>query len=186
MFGQKDHPQQAWLNRGMWQRGTGDSWIKVFWALRGSVNVSSVPIVMQGLTTSINSVLRSDGDASNSGPARGVVLVNQTCVGVVWAWLALPLTLGAWTVSLLALTIIQCQIHNRRRGIQRSRSPWKTSTLPLLWCGLPDFVKEQYSRLDSMEQMKSISDELKLMLDAGGQVDSETELNASDSNVQQR
>lgn len=45
-------------------------------------------------------------------------------------------------------------------------------------------MKEQYSRLDSMEQMKSISDELKLMLDAGGQVDSETELNASDSNVQ--
>jgi len=186
MFGSKDSPQQVWLDYGMWRRGTGDDWIKVLWNLGGRVNVSSVTQVVEGLTTSINSMFRSEGDVSNSEPVNGVVLVNQTCVGVVWAWLALPVVLCALTVGLLVSTIFQCQVHNRKRGLGGSRKPWKTSSLPMLWCGLSEYMKEGYGRLDSVEHMREVGDGLKVNIDAEGQLNSDGQSGADGFHSLQR
>ena len=49
-------------------------------------------------------------------------------------------------------------------GDAGSRNPWKSSCLPLLWCGLQESLRERYTRLESIDQMRKIGDEAKISL----------------------
>jgi hypothetical protein len=142
----------------------GDAWLRAFWGSDGRITIDGISKTIDGLTTSINNVLRGTGGDSNSIPLRGTVIVNATCVGVVWAWLALPIGLTAMTLCLLIATMILSGQRHQNRAVGPSKRPWKSSSLPLLWCGVQDSLRERYGRLDETAQMKKRGDEVKVAL----------------------
>ena len=150
-----------------WPAAAADSWIAPLWA-SGSANLSTVARTMESFTHSLNAVIRAEGDGLNTNvPARGVVLGNQTCVGVEWPWFALPCVLMFLTIVFLITTMVQSHRHIRRGGAEEGRRPWKSSTLPLLWCGLQDATKARYGRLDDVEDMKDCGDGTEVSLGRG-------------------
>ncbi|KAL4897004.1 hypothetical protein BDV59DRAFT_209444 [Aspergillus ambiguus] len=84
--------------------------------------------VMHRLADSLSKVVR---DRSNS-TIDGVMYASETHISVDWKWLALPVT-----VMLLSIIFWACTVHvNRNYG----SALWKTSSLPLLYHGLDDFL----------------------------------------------
>lgn len=163
-FGSIDDAKTINLGNGIWrERATGDAWIRVLWA-SGMAYLSSISNTMEAFTTSINAIIREEGDSSNSVLVRGVVVGMQTCVGVTWAWLALPAVLIILALVFLVITMVQSHMHTHKGGAEEGRRPWKSSTLPLLWCGLQDSIKGRYGQLDEIEQMMDRGNEIRVSL----------------------
>lgn len=150
-----------------WPTAGGLTWITPFWA-RGHANMSTLTRTMDSFTDALNAVIRPEGDLEDGNlPARGIVLGNQTCVGVEWAWFALPCVLMALTSFFLVCTMVKSHGQSRRGGAEEGRRPWKSSTLPLLWCGLQDGMKEKYGRMDDVGEMKECGDGTEVSLGRG-------------------
>jgi hypothetical protein len=75
---------------------------------------------------------RQNGPQSHSRPAYGVVLQQQTCMHVRWAWLAYPAALIALTLTFLTAMVIETG-----RG-EMKRHDWKSEPLAMMFRGLDD------------------------------------------------
>ena len=141
----------------------GDAWMLNLYA-DGHANITSAAAYMEGLAVSITAAIRQGGDSSNSSPARGTVFSSQTCVRVEWAWLAFPAVLLFLTLVFLMTTVAKSRRYTRTGAAEYGRKPWKSSSLPLLWCGMRDEIRARYERFDEVEKMKESGDGMKVRL----------------------
>lgn len=162
-FGSIYEPKGVTIPRGLSSQSVGEAWMLSLYA-DGQANLTSATAYMEGLATSMTAAIREGGDSSNSAPARGTVLGSQTCVGVVWAWLALPVVLVFLTLVLLTTTVIQSRSYTRPGAVEEGRKAWKSSSLPLLWCGLRDETRARYKCFDEVERMKESGDGMKICM----------------------
>ena len=118
---------------------------------------------INNLSIPITAAIREVGDLSNSTLALGETFGSQTCVGVDWAWLALPATLLLLTMVFLVTTAAQAHRYTRMGAAEDGRRPWKSSSLPFLWHGLSDETRAQRrERFDEVRQMQEYSDVVKV------------------------
>ena len=122
-FGSLIAPNNLTIPRELSGEKLGDAWLLSLYA-DGQANLSSVIMYMEGLATSITATIREGGDISNSAPALGTVLGSQTCVGVKWAWLGLPVALVILTLVFLVATVIQSRMCTRVGAAGAGRKPW--------------------------------------------------------------
>lgn len=78
----------------MSQRRTVDGAVGSPWLLNmfsnGTANLETLNIYIDGLASSITSVMRQNGDSPPGAYAAGTAFSSQTCIRVQWAWLILP------------------------------------------------------------------------------------------------
>ncbi|KAL9117633.1 MAG: hypothetical protein Q9187_005828 [Circinaria calcarea] len=162
-FGTLKQPKNVTIPRGLPGDIIGDSWMLSLYA-DGQANLTSAAVYMEGLANSITAAIREGGDPSNSAPFRGTALGSQTCLGVEWAWLALPAVLLFLTLVFLMTTVVKSRRYTRTGAAEGGRKPWKSSLLPLLWSGLRDETRARYERFDEVEKMKESGDGMKVSL----------------------
>jgi hypothetical protein len=93
----------------------------------GTNNVSTIEALSQNAATSMTNYLRRTGQANYSSPVLGTVTRTTTCLGVEWAWIALPASLTAATTVLLIAAMILTA---------KSQAPfWKSSILVFFFHG---------------------------------------------------
>jgi hypothetical protein len=141
----------------------GDPWLEQLYQ-NGTANINITANYMRGLANAMTSTMRQRGDAFNSDPATGTILTNQTCIRVAWAWLALPAALLLCTFVFLATIMLQTHRYTGHGKPQGGRGPWKSSSLPLLWCGLEEKTRQRYGAFDDVDQMKERGKGLKVQL----------------------
>ena len=157
-FGTIAEPKNVTLPRGINGQKVGDAWLLALLG-DGEPDVNSTTRYLGGLADAITATMRENGDRTNSAPALGSAFITQTCVGVRWGWLSFPAALVALTL-LFMLTTMAISQHSTRMGTAGyMRTPWKSSSLPLLWCGIRDKTKAKYRRFDEVEKMKDSGDE---------------------------
>ncbi|KAL8992736.1 MAG: hypothetical protein Q9169_006879, partial [Polycauliona sp. 2 TL-2023] len=149
------YPKNVSLPRGPSGQTIGDAWILALYN-DGQADMDTTTAYFDGLANSISATMRED--PSDGEPARGTTLRNQTCVGVAWGWIALPVLLVVMTLVLITVTIVLSGNDTRVGGRAEGRRAWKSSSLPLLWCGLGDGTRERYERFDEVEKMKECGD----------------------------
>lgn len=142
----------------------GDVWIQNLYA-NGTANLESTRAYMQGLANAITAVIRERGDISNSVPAKGTVLANKTCIRVVWAWLALPVALMLLTLAFFIATIVKSYQYTKKGATEGGRRAWKSSSLPLLWCGLDDELRTRHGGFDDLTSMDECANKVKVSLE---------------------
>ena len=162
-FGSISTPHSVTIPRGLSDQTIGDAWMLFLYA-DGQANLTSAAAYMEGLAISMTAAIREGGDPSNSAPARGTAFGSQTCVGVKWAWLALPVVLLFLTLVFLVTTVVQSRRYTRTGAAEDGRKPWKSSSLPLLWYGMRDETRARYERFDEVEKMKESGDGMKVSL----------------------
>ncbi|KAF6832742.1 hypothetical protein CPLU01_05976 [Colletotrichum plurivorum] len=154
----------------------GPIWLREMFA-GGQGNLSTVEEVVRGVAQSVTAAMRNKpfGDSSARGEdvpahlkyASGRAVVPDTCIDVVWGWLAYPLTLLVlqWIFSALVL------LNGWKVGkAGEERILWKSSPIPLLFHGLDEDLREKNGDLMSLRQMDGVSGTLKVQLaPAGGQ-----------------
>lgn len=146
--------------RGIDSQKIGDAWLLALWA-GGAADLESFTGYMSGVVASVTAAIRDTGDASNSRPATGQVFMSQTCIGVDWVWLTFPALLIVVTTGFLVPLIWQTR--SSAKG-QSGRKPWKSSTLPLLWCELGDSSYVRFCSLDKVDDMEHLSDVVRVQL----------------------
>lgn len=162
-FGTIDQPKSAFIRQRISGLTIGDAWMLSLYA-NGQANLTSAARYMEGLAISMTAAIRNGGDPSNSAPARGTVLASQTCVGVEWAWLALPAALLFLTLVFLVTTVVQSRRYTSTTTAEGGRKPWKSSSLPLLWNGMRDETRARYERFDDVKEMKESGNGMKVSL----------------------
>lgn len=162
-FGTMYKPNNVTIPQGLSGRSIGDTWMLSLYA-NGKANLTSAAAYFEGLAISMTAAIRENGDSSNSAPARGTVFGSQTCVGVEWAWLALPAVLLFLTLVFLMTTVVRSRMNTRTGAAEDGRKPWKSSSLPLLWYGMRDETRARYERFDEVEKMKESGDRMKVCL----------------------
>jgi hypothetical protein len=126
---------------------SGDPWLESLYA-NGTANMTSVTTYMNGLANSITAAIRRNGDSTNSAPVVGKELGSQTCIQFEWPYLALDVFLLIGTVCFLSATLHRSRRIAGDRALDTGRGPWKSSSLPLLWCGLEDTTRRRHGTLD--------------------------------------
>lgn len=127
--------------------------------------MSSVTAYMEGLANSMTAAIRRKGDPGNSAPVVGSILVNRTCVRFDWRYLFFDAALLTGAMCLLATTLMKSRRIARGDGaLDAGRGPWKSSSLPLLWCGLEDSTRKRHGALDYLKEMTPCSDLLEVKL----------------------
>jgi hypothetical protein len=124
----------------------------------GTANLTTVSSYASGLAESISGYIRIWGDNGNPVPIRGQAYSNETCIKVQWLWGVFPASLVPLALIFLSLTI------RRTRNQGGQRSPWKSSSLPVLIHGLEGHVQHQDRKLEKKSEMEEISEEIKVRL----------------------
>lgn len=158
-----NQPNNLTTPRGISSPANGDQWLKTLWA-EGMADIASVTSYMNGVASTISRAIRNEGDPSNSGPFAGTIMVSETCVGVNWAWLALPAALLFFSLVFVLLAGIQSGRYTRPGSLQSGRKPWKSSTLPLMWCGVDDETRYRFPPFAEIRDMQTSADEVKVRL----------------------
>ena len=150
MFGGDNFRAIRWFLRGLFDHNNvtlamfypqGDLWLQNLY-MNGTANMSSVDEYMNRLASSMTATIRSHGDpvrAPYTNYASGVVLENQTCIHVRWAWLALPASLVLCSITFLAatITLTSAKLSNDSTKAWIAKTgPLKSSPLPLLFHGI--------------------------------------------------
>lgn len=154
-FGSLGNPQPKYLTLQHSKNPlilNGDNWIQPFWH-QGSQNLSLVKGTIRGMLDSMNAVIATDGDPTNSAPATGTVLGNETCIRAAWMWLTYPIVLLALACAFLGFTVFESCGVTSIGGSEAGRGPWKSSSSPLLWCGVQDCTKEKHGSIDVVQEM---------------------------------
>ncbi|KAI1330236.1 hypothetical protein F5Y16DRAFT_363512 [Xylariaceae sp. FL0255] len=149
--------------KGLSEQVFGDQGLVNIWS-NGTANISTFEKYVDGLATSITAAMRTEGDASNSQPAQGQVNEIQTCVRAHWLWIFFPAGLLLLTTIFLLIVIYLSNQSRRLGSVQGGRKPWKSSTLPLLWCGLDDSTRYEYPSFNDIEDMENYSDHVYVRL----------------------
>ncbi|KAI0440456.1 hypothetical protein F4803DRAFT_527082 [Xylaria telfairii] len=156
-------PNNLTTPRGIPGGTNGDQWLKALWA-NGTGDLTSVARYMDGVADAVSAAIREGGDGANSSPVTGIIMVNETCVGVFWAWLSLPAALLLFAIGFVLLAGFQSERYTRLGSVQSGRKPWKSSTLPLMWCGVEDSTRYQFPCLTDIKDMEETSDMVKVRL----------------------
>ena len=173
IFGYTARPANLSTPRGLGSLPIGNAWLSMLYG-GGKADMASSERYFEGLATSMTAAMREGGDAVGSEPARGTVMARQTCVGVDWAWLALPVVLIVFTGVLLCVTVVMSRRFrlvgeggegDGGMGMGRRRKAWKSSSLPLLWCGFGDGIRDRYDGFDGVREMKVAGDGLNVRLE---------------------
>ncbi|KAK5449383.1 hypothetical protein LTS15_008927 [Exophiala xenobiotica] len=97
-----------------------------------NLNFENLNSTFANIADSLTTRVRQNSPQSHSRPAYGVVLQQQTCVHVRWAWLAYPAALTALTLIFLTVMVIETG-----RG-EMKRHDWKSEPLAMMFHGLDD------------------------------------------------
>ena len=162
-FGLVGDPNELQAPYGAAPDVVGDAWLLRLYA-GGEADLTSVNNFMQGLANAMTAIMRQRGDASNSVPATGTMLASTTCIRVHWQWLTLPIALLTLTIVFFFAVVLQSQQYTRRSANQEGRKAWKSSSLPLLWCGLDDETRRRYGTLNDPVTMEDRGNELRVSL----------------------
>lgn len=139
------------------ERAEGNPWSAKLWN-NGNPTLDTIQATMDGMTRAITARLRQgDGVSVNMGPANGTVWEMQTCVGVKWQWLALPVGLLVLTIVFLVLTIIRTRSNQAR--------VWKSSIFAVLFSGLDQGTRKSDQPVISLEEMKAAADRATVRLE---------------------
>jgi hypothetical protein len=113
--------------------GQGSDWLRNFYH-NGTASLETTEFYMERLTDVMTSMMRGHGPAS--GYVQGDVLVAQTCIGVVWPWLALPGIMVLLVAGFLAATMSLAAADGS------FKSAWGSSALAPFFHGLDESVKK--------------------------------------------
>ncbi|KAI9741138.1 MAG: hypothetical protein M1834_002851 [Cirrosporium novae-zelandiae] len=119
----------------------------------GQATLSTTNATFERIAEAMTIHMRQNGDSSNSEPAIGIVHTTNTCVGVRWQWLILPLAEVFFAILFTSLSIIES-----------SRHVWKSSPLPLIYLGLDSDSKERQSVVHTLGDMERDARETKVRL----------------------
>ena len=135
-------------NYALWSNAQGDPWLLNL-GHNGTANLSTAEAFMEGLSSTITATMRQRGPNGTSAYAQGVTYESQTCVGVRWAWLALPGALLVCSIVFLTITIVQTSAAK-----QAWRLPWKSSALALIMHSFDDETRHRIGYVDRLEEMR--------------------------------
>ncbi|KAJ4421735.1 hypothetical protein N0V82_003579 [Gnomoniopsis sp. IMI 355080] len=106
---------------------TGGSALSQLLANETTLGAKSIGDTMGNVAKAITLAIRSNGFSGYSNPALGTVYDYAICVRVNWEWFAFPAILGALTICLLALTIVNT--------VRYELPVWKSFPLTTLFNG---------------------------------------------------
>lgn len=114
----------------------------------GNVSFDRVNETFRNISDSMTAYLRQHSIPKYSDPAKGLVMHDQTCLSVRWAWLASPSALVILTIIFFLAMIIDTRPTGGRIPV------WKSSPLPLFFHGLasPSRAPKVTNDLDGMEE----------------------------------
>ncbi|KAJ2994366.1 hypothetical protein NUW58_g1577 [Xylaria curta] len=158
-----NRPNNVTTPRGISSPANGDEWLKTLWA-EGTADIANVTSYMDGLSRTVSRAIRLEGDTSNSAPFAGTVMGSETCIGVNWPWLALPASLLFFSIVFVLLAIVRSGRYTSPGSLQSGRKPWKSSTLPLMWCGVEDQTRYKFPGFTEIKDMETSADEVKVRL----------------------
>ncbi|KAL9616257.1 MAG: hypothetical protein Q9160_008863 [Pyrenula sp. 1 TL-2023] len=159
-FGSTDEPAFFGPVLSSRQFGSTDAWLERLYA-DGASNLTVTKAYFEGLANALTQVIRQQGDPQTGNPAVGTALINQTCIRVQWAWLTLPIALLFSTFVFFIGMVVQSRKYTRKGAVKGRRKVWKSSALPLLWCGLDHETRKRYGGFNDLQTMKESSDKLK-------------------------
>ncbi|KAI9882028.1 MAG: hypothetical protein M1823_006248 [Watsoniomyces obsoletus] len=110
----------------------------------GLSNMTIAETYMARLADAMTVQMWRNGDSTNSAPILGRALRNRTCVRFEWKFLLLDVLLLVGTAGLVVVTVF-LSWRDRQRMWRRA---WKSSALPLLWCGLEDRTRRRFGGMD--------------------------------------
>nr|KAK5451168.1 hypothetical protein LTR18_001185 [Exophiala xenobiotica] len=110
---------------------SGPAQLLVMWN-NSNLDFENLNSTFANIAESLTTRVRQNSPQSHSRPAYGVVLQQQTCVHVRWAWLAYPAALIALTLTFLTAMAIKTG-----RG-EMKRHDWKSEPLAMIFHGLDD------------------------------------------------
>ncbi|ETS75941.1 hypothetical protein PFICI_12885 [Pestalotiopsis fici W106-1] len=140
LVGSKDasvHPE----DRQQWSIATNGTALSQF---------DDMPVLMKEIADSITEEFRI---SSGTLPTSGVALQSEVIIAINWTWLALPIAVTSLTFFLL-LTVIHV---NNMSGI----SPWKSSSLALLFHELDGWDDNQKLILDAPDKVEARAKEMR-------------------------
>ncbi|KAI9776888.1 MAG: hypothetical protein M1839_009336 [Geoglossum umbratile] len=117
----------------------------------GNASMETISKAMDDLTTSITNRIRITGFDStglNQGLVNGTVYETAVCTRFDWYWLLFPVSLLALATILLILAILG----------GRYQPIWKSSILPLLFCGFGRQDQEHLGKPVELDDMYVIAD----------------------------
>lgn len=147
----------------------GNLWLQNLY-MNGAANMSTVNDYMKRLASSMTAAIRSHGDpapAPYTNYASGVVLENQTCIHVNWAWLALPASLVICSIMFLAATITSTSAKrctDPANAWIAKAGPLKSSPLPLLFHGIEPSTLLATGHPGNLNDMQRLAETLDVRL----------------------
>ncbi|KAL2065319.1 hypothetical protein VTL71DRAFT_2988 [Oculimacula yallundae] len=149
------------INWASWKNAYMTEWLSPMYA-KGLATHETTQALFDRLAISMtNHMRRSD---INGTVVQGQVNGAQTCVRVVWPWLALPAALILSTSLLLVATIV-------KTARQANTNVWKSSALPYLFHGLTEQgkrdVRGSLITVDEMDHVAGSKDALLTETDDG-------------------
>jgi hypothetical protein len=131
------------------------------WMLQLFDNGTAIPetldTAISGLSNAITAAIRNGGDAVNSVPATGTVMVSQTCIRVHWGWLILPASLLLFSTLFLGCTIWETSMDTMGKA-------WKSSPLALLFHGFSAETVRSVGSVDRLSEMDATARKLRAQL----------------------
>ena len=124
----------------------------------GDVSFDRVNSTFQNISDSITNYFRQNGLSKYSDPAKGVVLQDQTCLSVQWAWLAFPSALVLLTLIFFVITVIDTRPTGNRAPM------WKSSPLAFYFHGL-ELPNRLQSSVDDINGMENLAKDIIVRLD---------------------
>ena len=113
--------------------GQGPDWLRTFYR-NGTATLETTEIFLERLTSAMTTIIREHGPAS--GFVQGDVLRAQTCIGVVWPWLTLPVIMVLLVSGFLAATMSLAAKDGSFKGA------WRSSALAPFFYGLDESLKK--------------------------------------------
>lgn len=122
---------QGWTENTITAQGS--DWLRSFYH-NGTASLETTEVSMERLTSVMTSMMREHGPAS--GYVQGDVLMGQTCISIVWPWLALPGIMVLLVAGFLAATMNLAAADGSFKGA------WRSSALAPFFHGLDESVKK--------------------------------------------
>lgn len=137
-------------------RYSGQPWMLQLFD-NGTATPDTLDTAISGLSNAITAAIRNGGDAVNSAPATGTVMLSQTCIRVHWEWLILPASLLLLSTLFLLCTIWETSMDSMGKT-------WKSSPLALLFHGFSSETVQSVGSVDRLSEMDATARKMKAQL----------------------
>ena len=104
------------------------------------ISIDSVREAFAGIAHALSVRARqwnSDGSGTYNVPAKGILIVTETCIKVHWPWLIYPASIVLLTLCFVIAVLVQTE--TAEDGFARG---WKNSILPLIYHGISGSSKD--------------------------------------------